>query len=133
MLRLKSERSFVNVRLSSTWYREFQVLPQRTRPENNMSGTGGYLLSGIKISEAHTDTLVAETSEKSVERIADDPATTALKHQKASEDAVSDETPELKRRKPSEDPTTDETPDAKRHKASKDDLNVSDAIVDSTE
>jgi tRNA (adenine-N(1)-)-methyltransferase non-catalytic subunit len=39
----------VNVRLHENWMRKFQVLPERTRPEMNMSGSGGYLLAGIKV------------------------------------------------------------------------------------
>ncbi|KAK7066922.1 tRNA (adenine(58)-N(1))-methyltransferase non-catalytic subunit TRM6 [Halocaridina rubra] len=40
-----------NLRLSENWLRHYQVLPQRTHPEVNMSGGGGYLLYGIKISK----------------------------------------------------------------------------------
>ena len=36
----------LNLRLSETWMREYQVLPNRTHPEINMSGGGGYLLYG---------------------------------------------------------------------------------------
>ncbi|KAK4320365.1 hypothetical protein Pmani_008780 [Petrolisthes manimaculis] len=35
-----------NIRLSETWLRHYQVLPQRTHPEINMSGGGGYILYG---------------------------------------------------------------------------------------
>ncbi|KAG7173394.1 tRNA (adenine(58)-N(1))-methyltransferase non-catalytic subunit TRM6-like [Homarus americanus] len=38
-----------NLRLSETWLRHYQVLPQRTHPEINMSGGGGYLLYGTRI------------------------------------------------------------------------------------
>ncbi|XP_066959520.1 tRNA (adenine(58)-N(1))-methyltransferase non-catalytic subunit TRM6 [Macrobrachium rosenbergii] len=40
-----------NLRLSETWLRHYQVLPQRTHPEVNMSGGGGYLLYGTRISK----------------------------------------------------------------------------------
>ena len=39
----------VNLRLSETWLRKYQVLPGRTRPDMNMSTTGGYLLTGVKV------------------------------------------------------------------------------------
>lgn len=39
----------VNLKLSETWLRKYQVLPGRTRPLMNMSGSGGFLLTGIKI------------------------------------------------------------------------------------
>lgn len=39
----------VNLRLTETWYRTYQVLPKRTHPLNNMSASSGFLLSGIKV------------------------------------------------------------------------------------
>ncbi|XP_005094820.1 tRNA (adenine(58)-N(1))-methyltransferase non-catalytic subunit TRM6 [Aplysia californica] len=42
---VKEEHLGLQVRLTETWFREYQVLPQRTHPEMNMSGTGGYLLT----------------------------------------------------------------------------------------
>lgn len=38
-----------NLKLSETWLRQYQVLPNRTHPEVNMSGGGGYLLTGTKL------------------------------------------------------------------------------------
>ncbi|CCW69995.1 unnamed protein product [Phytomonas sp. Hart1] len=40
---------FVNIRISETWYRHYQVIPQRTHPTVNMSTAGGYLLTAIKV------------------------------------------------------------------------------------
>ena len=37
----------INVILSESWLRSYQVLPERTHPLVNMSGGGGYLLTGI--------------------------------------------------------------------------------------
>ncbi|XP_045584093.1 tRNA (adenine(58)-N(1))-methyltransferase non-catalytic subunit TRM6 isoform X1 [Procambarus clarkii] len=45
-----------NVRLSETWLRHYQVLPQRTHPEINMSGGGGYLLYGTRIMKEYNST-----------------------------------------------------------------------------
>ena len=39
----------INLRLSDTWMREYQVLPGRTHPSMNMSQSGGYILTGIKL------------------------------------------------------------------------------------
>lgn len=39
----------VQLVLCDNWLREYQVLPNRTHPLVNMSGTGGYLLSGVKV------------------------------------------------------------------------------------
>ncbi|KAL7645275.1 UNVERIFIED_CONTAM: hypothetical protein RMT77_003661 [Armadillidium vulgare] len=47
---LKNENC-VNIRLVENWLRNYQVLPQRTHPEVNMSGGGGYLLTGWKVSK----------------------------------------------------------------------------------
>lgn len=42
-------RGCVLLKLSETWMRQYQVLPERTHPMVNMSGGGGYLLTGYKI------------------------------------------------------------------------------------
>lgn len=47
---LKTNQLAVSLNVSETWLRRYQVLPDRTRPEMNMSGYGGYILSGIKAS-----------------------------------------------------------------------------------
>ncbi|KAG8238714.1 hypothetical protein J437_LFUL015272 [Ladona fulva] len=39
----------VNLRLTESWLRNYQVLPDRTHPEINMSPVGGYVLSGILV------------------------------------------------------------------------------------
>ncbi|XP_059147970.1 tRNA (adenine(58)-N(1))-methyltransferase non-catalytic subunit TRM6-like isoform X4 [Physella acuta] len=44
---VKAKYTGAQIQLSETWYREYQVLPQRTHPMINMSGTGGYLLTFI--------------------------------------------------------------------------------------
>lgn len=46
-------RDCVNIRVSETWYRHHQVLPQRTHPTVNMSTAAGYLLTAIKINPAN--------------------------------------------------------------------------------
>ena len=46
---LKQNANFVNIQLSEVWFREYQVLPERTHPTMQMSGSGGYILSGIKV------------------------------------------------------------------------------------
>ncbi|PVU87633.1 hypothetical protein BB561_006247 [Smittium simulii] len=40
---------FLNVSLTESWLREYQVLPGRTHPHMGMSGSGGYLLSAIRV------------------------------------------------------------------------------------
>jgi tRNA (adenine-N(1)-)-methyltransferase non-catalytic subunit len=39
----------INLRLSDTWTREYQVLPGRTHPNMNMSQSGGFILCGTKL------------------------------------------------------------------------------------
>jgi tRNA (adenine-N(1)-)-methyltransferase non-catalytic subunit len=46
---LQKQGLAINIRLSDTWMREYQVLPGRTHPSMTMSQSGGYLLTGIKI------------------------------------------------------------------------------------
>lgn len=45
---LKTNQLAVTLNLTESWLRRYQVLPDRSRPEMNMSGFGGYLLSGTK-------------------------------------------------------------------------------------
>lgn len=46
---LQQQELAINVRLSDTWMREYQVLKDRTRPNMNMSPHGGFILTGIKL------------------------------------------------------------------------------------
>ncbi|KAH9375026.1 hypothetical protein HPB48_020271 [Haemaphysalis longicornis] len=46
---LKDAGSAVFLKISESWLRSYQVLPDRTHPAINMSGGGGYVLSGIKV------------------------------------------------------------------------------------
>uniref|UniRef100_A0A4W6E0G3 tRNA (adenine(58)-N(1))-methyltransferase non-catalytic subunit TRM6 n=1 Tax=Lates calcarifer TaxID=8187 RepID=A0A4W6E0G3_LATCA len=47
--KLKEHGGAVNLRLTDTWLRHYQVLPNRTHPLLLMSGGGGYVLSGTTI------------------------------------------------------------------------------------
>lgn len=54
---LQRMKAAINLRLSGTWSREYQILAGRTHPSMNMSQSGGYILSGIKLDEkwGHTE------------------------------------------------------------------------------
>ncbi|XP_041814744.1 tRNA (adenine(58)-N(1))-methyltransferase non-catalytic subunit TRM6 [Chelmon rostratus] len=47
--KLKEQGGAVSLRLTDTWLRHYQVLPNRTHPLLLMSGGGGYLLSGTTV------------------------------------------------------------------------------------
>ncbi|EGO01679.1 hypothetical protein SERLA73DRAFT_177104 [Serpula lacrymans var. lacrymans S7.3] len=47
--KLRSLPNFIAPSLTESWLRCYQVLPGRTHPMMNMSGSGGYLLHSIKI------------------------------------------------------------------------------------
>ncbi|KAL3271971.1 hypothetical protein HHI36_022440 [Cryptolaemus montrouzieri] len=47
---LKTKLNYLAVKLSTNFMRNYQVLPERTHPEVNMTN-GGYLLTGIKIEQ----------------------------------------------------------------------------------
>ncbi|KAG1670749.1 hypothetical protein FOA52_013976 [Chlamydomonas sp. UWO 241] len=49
LAQLQSSRQAVMLQLSESWLRPHQVLPMRTHPAMTCSGTGGYILSGIKL------------------------------------------------------------------------------------
>lgn len=46
---LKTSGNVTGLRLTSNWMRMYQVLPDRTHPDVNMSGNSGFLLSGFTI------------------------------------------------------------------------------------
>lgn len=46
---LKSNGKVTGLRLTSNWLRMYQVLPNRTHPDVNMSGHGGFLLCGFTV------------------------------------------------------------------------------------
>ncbi|XP_068730335.1 tRNA (adenine(58)-N(1))-methyltransferase non-catalytic subunit TRM6-like isoform X2 [Montipora capricornis] len=46
---LREKGTAINIHLTETWLRHYQVLPARTHPEISMNGSGGYLLSGITV------------------------------------------------------------------------------------
>ena len=50
--RLKNLGNVVNLKLSESWMREYQVLPGRTHPLMQMSGGGGFLLTGYVVEAA---------------------------------------------------------------------------------
>jgi tRNA (adenine-N(1)-)-methyltransferase non-catalytic subunit len=39
----------INLRLTDTWMREYQILPNRSHPNMNMSQNGGFILTGVKL------------------------------------------------------------------------------------
>ncbi|XP_029414371.1 tRNA (adenine(58)-N(1))-methyltransferase non-catalytic subunit TRM6 isoform X3 [Nannospalax galili] len=60
--KLRERGGVINLRLSETWLRNYQVLPDRSHPKLLMSGGGGYLLSGFTVV---LDSLRADPSLKS--------------------------------------------------------------------
>lgn len=46
---LKKNSLAIGLSISDSWFRSYQVLPDRTRPEMNTTGYGGYLLNGTKV------------------------------------------------------------------------------------
>ncbi|KAK8642364.1 hypothetical protein V6N13_011710 [Hibiscus sabdariffa] len=49
MHNLQHEKMAIGLQISEPWLREYQVLPSRTHPCMQMSGTGGYILSGTRL------------------------------------------------------------------------------------
>ncbi|XP_039719700.1 tRNA (adenine(58)-N(1))-methyltransferase non-catalytic subunit TRM6 [Pteropus medius] len=60
--KLRERGGVINLRVSETWLRNYQVLPDRSHPKLLMSGGGGYLLSGFTVA---MDNLKADASLKS--------------------------------------------------------------------
>ncbi|KAH8306743.1 hypothetical protein KR044_012096 [Drosophila immigrans] len=49
-MELKATGKVTNLHVTSNWLRTYQILPNRTHPEVNMSGNSGYLLTGYTLS-----------------------------------------------------------------------------------
>lgn len=47
--KLRGTGRVVMIKLTDTWFREYQVLTNRTHPTINMSGSGGYLLTAMTV------------------------------------------------------------------------------------
>ncbi|KIO22383.1 hypothetical protein M407DRAFT_216590 [Tulasnella calospora MUT 4182] len=47
--KLRAKPQFLGPAVTEAWLRQYQVLPGRTHPMMNMSGSGGYLLSAMKV------------------------------------------------------------------------------------
>jgi len=61
---LREKGTAINILLTETWWRHYQVLPARTHPEIAMNSTGGYLLSGITVEPETTPNIEAEPQAK---------------------------------------------------------------------
>ncbi|KAL7741858.1 hypothetical protein ACLKA6_012075 [Drosophila palustris] len=48
-MELKTTGKVTNLHVTSNWLRTYQILPNRTHPEVNMSGNSGYLLTGYTL------------------------------------------------------------------------------------
>jgi tRNA (adenine-N(1)-)-methyltransferase non-catalytic subunit len=46
---VQNKKLAINLRLTDTWMREYQVLENRTHPNMTMSQNGGFLLTGTKL------------------------------------------------------------------------------------
>ena len=48
-MELQKRKIAINLRLSDTWMRQYQVLEGRTHPSMNMTQSGGFILTGTKL------------------------------------------------------------------------------------
>ncbi|XP_054474555.1 tRNA (adenine(58)-N(1))-methyltransferase non-catalytic subunit TRM6 [Anoplopoma fimbria] len=62
--KLKDHGGTVNLRLTDTWLRHYQVLPNRTHPVLLMSGGGGFLLSGTTVAMNPPKPAVSQRTEE---------------------------------------------------------------------
>ncbi|KAA0708315.1 tRNA (adenine(58)-N(1))-methyltransferase non-catalytic subunit TRM6 [Triplophysa tibetana] len=62
--KLREQGGTINLRLTDSWLRHYQVLPNRTHPLLLMSGGGGYLLSGTTVAKSVTQQKSEEPAAK---------------------------------------------------------------------
>uniref|UniRef100_A0A8C9RBB6 tRNA (adenine(58)-N(1))-methyltransferase non-catalytic subunit TRM6 n=1 Tax=Scleropages formosus TaxID=113540 RepID=A0A8C9RBB6_SCLFO len=67
--KLREQGGVINLRLSETWLRHYQVLPNRTHPVLLMSGGGGYILSGTTIDDSASASGPQKAEEPAPKRI----------------------------------------------------------------
>ncbi|XP_053345412.1 tRNA (adenine(58)-N(1))-methyltransferase non-catalytic subunit TRM6 [Clarias gariepinus] len=68
--KLREQGGAISLKLTDSWLRHYQVLPNRTHPVLLMSGGGGYLLSGITVcADATTSGAPKKTDEPAAKRI----------------------------------------------------------------
>lgn len=72
--KLKEHGGAVNLQLTNTWLRHYQVLPNRTHPMLLMSGGGGYLLSGTTVASG-----LSKSSKPPASQSTEEPAPKRLK------------------------------------------------------
>jgi tRNA (adenine58-N1)-methyltransferase non-catalytic subunit len=48
-MKLKADKSVTALKLTEPWLRKYQIMPNRTHPEVLMSGSGGFVLSGVTV------------------------------------------------------------------------------------
>uniref|UniRef100_A0A2H6N6W9 tRNA (adenine(58)-N(1))-methyltransferase non-catalytic subunit TRM6 n=1 Tax=Micrurus carvalhoi TaxID=3147026 RepID=A0A2H6N6W9_9SAUR len=54
--KLREKGGVINLKLSETWLRNYQILPDRSHPKSIMSGGSGYLLTGITVKNESINT-----------------------------------------------------------------------------
>uniref|UniRef100_A0A8C1GUE9 tRNA (adenine(58)-N(1))-methyltransferase non-catalytic subunit TRM6 n=1 Tax=Cyprinus carpio TaxID=7962 RepID=A0A8C1GUE9_CYPCA len=64
--KLREQGGAISLRLTDSWLRHYQVLPNRTHPVLLMSGGGGYLLSGTTVAADAAKTRNQQKSEEPV-------------------------------------------------------------------
>ncbi|KAJ4759892.1 tRNA (Adenine(58)-N(1))-methyltransferase non-catalytic subunit trm6 [Rhynchospora pubera] len=60
MHKLQASKMAIGMQISEPWLREYQVLPSRTHPHMQMNAFGGYILSGIRISNSNTGGVIED-------------------------------------------------------------------------
>ena len=65
-LELQRNNLAINLRLTDTWMREYQVLPGRTHPHMTMSQNGGFLLTGIKLDPVHGTNVMDDSKRREI-------------------------------------------------------------------
>jgi tRNA (adenine-N(1)-)-methyltransferase non-catalytic subunit len=80
----------VNLRLTETWHRQYQVLPKRTHPLMNMSAASGYILSGIKVEPVKKDLVGSASASSSASSSAPPPPSSSSSSSNAASSSASE-------------------------------------------
>lgn len=84
---LHRTKQAVNMEVSETWTRQYQVLPSRTHPTMNTNGASGYILSGVKVAQQGNSTTAPKQPTQQQQQQQQQPAQTTTTVSDATADS----------------------------------------------
>jgi len=76
--KLRAKQEYLGPSITESWLRQYQVLPGRTHPMMNTTGSGGYLLTAIKVfdDETASSAIAKRRQERKAQRLQENGSST---------------------------------------------------------